>query len=70
MVFGKVVDGLDLLKRIEAVPTSGQRNKPEETIKISNCGEVAKGKDNGVVSAGTGMDKKSDIFFTVKLKCV
>ena len=50
MVFGKVVEGLDILKKIEAVPTSGQRNKPDVPVKIVDCGELPHGKENGVVS--------------------
>ena len=63
MVFGKVVEGLDVLKDIESVPTIGPRNKPEVPIKIVNCGEVLKGKDNGVVGArdGTQQELKSHI---------
>jgi hypothetical protein len=54
VVFGKVVEGLDILKKIEAVPTSGQRNKPDEPIKIVDCGEVLRGKENGVISVKDG----------------
>lgn len=49
MVFGKVVEGMDILKTIENVPTSGQRNKPDVPIKIVDCGEALQGKDNSVV---------------------
>nr|PNR53178.1 hypothetical protein PHYPA_009553 [Physcomitrium patens] len=49
VVFGKIVEGLDILKKIEAVPSSGQRNKPDVPIKIVDCGEVLRDKDNGSV---------------------
>lgn len=55
MVFGKVVEGLSILKKIEAVPTSGQRNKPDVPIKIVDCGEMLHRKENGVVSVKDGM---------------
>jgi cyclophilin family peptidyl-prolyl cis-trans isomerase len=54
VVFGKVLEGLDVLKKIEAVPTTGQRDKPELPIKIVGCGEAPQGKDNGVTVAGAG----------------
>ena len=54
VVFGKVVEGLDILKKIEAVPTSGTRNKPDVPIRIVDCGEVLPGKENGVVSVDEG----------------
>eukprot|EP00249_Psilotum_nudum_P024974 c29338_g1_i2 orf=370-2676(+) len=55
VVFGQVVEGMDVLKKIEHQPT-GPRDKPEKTIKIVNCGEVLAGKDNGVVT--TKNDKR------------
>lgn len=54
MVFGKIVEGLDILKKIEAVPSSGQRNKPDVPIKIVDCGEVLRDKDNGSVPEKNG----------------
>ncbi|KAG6558247.1 hypothetical protein Mapa_000430 [Marchantia paleacea] len=47
VVFGRVVEGLDVLKKIETQPT-GQRSIPEVPIKIANCGEILQGKDTGV----------------------
>eukprot|EP00249_Psilotum_nudum_P024978 c29338_g1_i9 orf=1511-3433(+) len=55
VVFGQVIEGMDVLKKIEQQPT-GPRDKPERTIKIVNCGEALVGKDNGVIS--TKNDKK------------
>ncbi|CAK9873997.1 unnamed protein product [Sphagnum jensenii] len=57
VVFGKVMEGLDVLKKIEAVPTTGQRDKPELPIKIVGCGEAPQGKDNGITVAGAGKKK-------------
>lgn len=55
VVFGKVVEGLNILKKIEAVPTSGPpRNKPDVPVKIVDCGEVIPGKENGVGSVKDG----------------
>ncbi|KAI8822873.1 cyclophilin-like domain-containing protein [Fimicolochytrium jonesii] len=39
VVFGKVVDGMDVVKRIEAVET-GRMDKPHLDIIISDCGEL------------------------------
>ncbi|XP_049437274.1 peptidyl-prolyl cis-trans isomerase H isoform X2 [Epinephelus fuscoguttatus] len=39
VVFGKVVDGLLVMRKIENVPT-GPNNKPKLTIVIAQCGEM------------------------------
>ena len=39
VVFGKVVDGLFVMRKIENVPT-GPNNKPKLPILISQCGEM------------------------------
>lgn len=39
VVFGKVVDGMLTLRKIEAVPT-GANNKPKLSVKITECGEM------------------------------
>lgn len=39
VVFGRVVEGLDTLQKIEAAKT-GQRDRPVEEIKITDCGAV------------------------------
>lgn len=38
VVFGKVVEGMDVVRRIEAVPTTGER--PNLPVTISDCGEL------------------------------
>jgi cyclophilin family peptidyl-prolyl cis-trans isomerase len=38
-VFGKVVDGMDVVKKIENVRT-GRDEKPLQDIAISQCGEM------------------------------
>ena len=40
VVFGKVVDGLLTLRKIENVPTNGNENKPKVPVLISECGEM------------------------------
>ncbi|KAG0573348.1 hypothetical protein KC19_VG170500 [Ceratodon purpureus] len=57
VVFGKVVEGLDILKKIEAVPTSGPRNRPDVAIKVVDCGEVLHGQENGVISVNEDQRK-------------
>lgn len=39
VVFGKVVDGLLTVRKIENVPT-GPNNKPRLEVKITECGEM------------------------------
>jgi len=39
VVFGRVIDGLLVLRKIENVPT-GPNNKPKIAIVISQCGEM------------------------------
>lgn len=65
MVFGKVVGGLNILKKMEAVPQSGPpRNRPDVPIKIVDCGEVIPGKENGVGSVKDG--KRQNFYFFVE----
>merc|ERR1712228_205199 len=39
VVFGKVIDGKEVIDKIESVET-GSRDKPLEVIKISKCGQL------------------------------
>ena len=39
VVFGKVVEGLLTLRKIENVPT-GQNNRPRMAVRITECGEM------------------------------
>ncbi|KAL7057381.1 hypothetical protein AAHC03_019403 [Spirometra sp. Aus1] len=39
VVFGQVVDGMLVLKKIENVPT-GPHNRPKVAVVISQCGEM------------------------------
>lgn len=39
VVFGKIIDGLLILRKIENVPT-GPNNKPKLSVTISECGEM------------------------------
>ena len=39
VVFGKVVEGLDVVRKIENVPT-GSNDRPEQSVKIVDCGEL------------------------------
>lgn len=41
VVFGKVVEGMDVVQKIEATKTNS-RDKPEEPVFIANCGETTK----------------------------
>eukprot|EP00850_Spirogloea_muscicola_P010994 SM000066S20469 [mRNA] locus=s66:643181:648011:+ [translate_table: standard] len=63
VVFGKVLEGMDVVRKMEASPT-GQRDKPVVPIKISNSGvleegDLAKGKiDNKVEDKKDKKEKK------------
>jgi len=41
VVFGRVVEGMDIVKKIERAPTDA-RDKPRSAVVISDCGEVKK----------------------------
>lgn len=59
VVFGKLVNGRDTLKRIERVDTDETR--PVVPVKIVNCGELLDSK-----SQGATMQKNGNILKTVK----
>jgi peptidyl-prolyl isomerase H (cyclophilin H) len=40
VVFGRVIDGLLVLRKMENVPTSGTANKPSVPVIIAECGEM------------------------------
>ena len=49
MVFGHVLSGQDVVKKIEQLPTDA-RSRPQVEVKIANCGELVllkKGKGKG-----------------------
>ncbi len=39
VVFGKVISGYDVIKKIESTPT-GMMDKPKKEVKIAACGEL------------------------------
>ena len=39
VVFGKVLKGMDVVKKVEANPTGGQ-DRPKKEVLISDCGEL------------------------------
>ncbi|EFJ12912.1 hypothetical protein SELMODRAFT_115473, partial [Selaginella moellendorffii] len=41
VVFGRVVEGLEVLRKIELQPVKPVSNRPFDTIKIVDCGEVS-----------------------------
>lgn len=52
VVFGKVVEGMDVVKKMEQVGTSDGR--PSEQVKIIDCGEVSAGKNGTPVRPEKG----------------
>ncbi|KAL1339567.1 peptidyl-prolyl cis-trans isomerase, chloroplastic-like [Arachis stenosperma] len=40
VVFGQVIDGMDVVKTLESLETSPRDNSPKKACKIANCGEL------------------------------
>ena len=40
VVFGRVIDGMDVVRRIEKVKISEENNRPVDEVVIKNCGEL------------------------------
>ncbi|XP_037492326.1 peptidyl-prolyl cis-trans isomerase CYP63 isoform X2 [Jatropha curcas] len=57
VVFGKVIKGLDVVKKIEQVGTGD--GKPIRPVKIVDCGETFENKIQDVVGKDAGKKKKS-----------
>ncbi|GMI98746.1 hypothetical protein HRI_003543900 [Hibiscus trionum] len=57
VVFGKVIKGMDVLKKIEQVGTGD--GKPTQPVKISDCGEYSESKLQDAVGKAEGKGKKS-----------
>ena len=53
VVFGRVVEGIYVMKKIEWLSIADQ-GKPIVPINISNFGEILPGKDNGIVAVNEG----------------
>ena len=52
VVFGKVIEGMDVVKKIEAQGSRSGRGIPKSTITIVDCGEIKAGAGSG--SKGSG----------------
>lgn len=52
VVFGKVVEGMDVVKNIEQFGTS--EGQPTKQVKIADCGEVSSGKNVTAVKPEKG----------------
>lgn len=64
VVFGKVVDGMDVVRKIEQVET-GDKDKPVFPVKITKCGEVKSGiQDDGELQVTEKAKKKQGSFKT------
>ncbi|GAB2282320.1 hypothetical protein Dimus_016868 [Dionaea muscipula] len=57
VVFGKVVQGMDILRQLEQVGTS--TGQPHGVVKVVDCGELSNAKTPTVVGADEGKKKKS-----------
>ncbi|KAJ3188666.1 hypothetical protein HDU85_004380 [Gaertneriomyces sp. JEL0708] len=47
VVFGRVIKGMGIVRRIENLPT-GANDKPAEDVVVADCGEIPEGADDGV----------------------
>ncbi|KAK9669663.1 hypothetical protein RND81_13G146600 [Saponaria officinalis] len=56
VVFGKVVEGMDVVKKMEKVETSNDR--PTRPVKIMECGEIPAGKVETAILPAKGKLKK------------
>uniref|UniRef100_A0A803LFK7 PPIase cyclophilin-type domain-containing protein n=1 Tax=Chenopodium quinoa TaxID=63459 RepID=A0A803LFK7_CHEQI len=56
VIFGKVVEGMDVVKKMEQFGTS--EGRPIEQVKIVDCGEVSSGKKETAVRTEKGKVKK------------
>ncbi|TPX57414.1 hypothetical protein PhCBS80983_g03871 [Powellomyces hirtus] len=52
VVFGKVIKGMNIVRRIENIPTTSDR--PNEEVVIASSGELAEGEPDGVEPAADG----------------
>lgn len=57
VVFGKVVKGMDFVRKIEQLGTDS--GKPSGLVKIVDCGEISEKKSNATTKAEKGKNKKS-----------
>ena len=62
-VFGKLILGNDVLKRIEHVDVDGSTNKPIVPVRIVDCGELVDGKGRGSFSTENGTAQINDSNF-------
>jgi peptidyl-prolyl isomerase G (cyclophilin G) len=53
-VFGKIILGNDVLKRIELVDVDSSTNMPLAPVRIVDCGELVDGKSRGSVTTENG----------------
>lgn len=52
VVFGKLLEGQETLKKMESVETESKKNKPIVPVKIVNCGEVDDKSHGAAASKG------------------
>ena len=50
VVFGEVVEGMDVVRAIEDTPVKAGDNRPEQEVVIDDCGELPKGYTPGAGS--------------------
>ncbi|GAB2220664.1 hypothetical protein Droror1_Dr00008328, partial [Drosera rotundifolia] len=57
VVFGKVVQGMEILKKLEGMGTAA--GQPTGVVKVVDCGELSSAKTTSTVGAAEGKKKKS-----------
>ena len=58
VVFGEVINGKNLVRRIENIPT--QSDKPQHEVKVAECGELTPGSEGYEGATEKTMDKTGD----------
>lgn len=57
VVFGRVIEGMDIVRQIENTP-KGSQDKPVDEVLIANCGELM--NSNSLDSAGDADEIKTE----------
>lgn len=60
VVFGRVLKGMNVVRKIEHTPTDPRTNKPHQPVVIYNCGELKPDEDDGIPDVSPDGDNYPD----------